>query len=50
MNASTLIHLALKFGYTEFIEGYIDLKWWKFQIKTIFYELIHIIIHKAICE
>ena len=38
MSPATLIYLALKFGYMEFIEGYIELKWWKFQIKTIFYE------------
>jgi hypothetical protein len=30
MSPATLIYLALKFGYMEFIEGYIELKWWKF--------------------
>ena len=38
MSATTIIYFALKFGYMENIEGYIKLKLWKFQIKTIFYE------------
>ena len=45
MSAATCIFFASKIGYIEFIEGYIEIKWSNFQIKTIFYELIYIIIH-----